>query len=337
MMTSRARPVLWPFALAVAALSQPLAGQPAPAGFSWVDPSPHVVRFVAVAPGVTLEVLDWGGKGPPLVFLAGAGNTAHVWDDFAPGFCDRFHVLGITRRGFGASTKTVSGYDAETLAADIIAVLDSLRVPRALFVAHSFGGAELNELATHYPARVGGAIYLEAAFDFKGLYAAPGWWDTPFPHPPEPTGADTTSLTAYAAYWSRINRWVYPESEIHAEQLSPTVPGDHLKLRDGAKSVDYAAIQERVLAIYARPRTPREMFRFWDVLDSAGRLAAQRRFDVWERVMLPQHERFRRDVRQAQVVEIPGADHYVFLSHTDSVVRLMRGFLESSAFRSASP
>ena len=42
-----------------------------------IDPSPHKVKFVTVAPGVKLEVLDWGGNGPPLVFLAGLGFTAH--------------------------------------------------------------------------------------------------------------------------------------------------------------------------------------------------------------------------------------------------------------------
>jgi non-heme chloroperoxidase len=35
------------------------------------DPSPHRTQFVAVEEGVQLEVLDWGGTGRPLVFLAG--------------------------------------------------------------------------------------------------------------------------------------------------------------------------------------------------------------------------------------------------------------------------
>lgn len=51
---------------------------------SWHDPSPHTTQFVTVDTDVKLEVLDWGGTGQPLVLLTGLGNTAHVFDDFAP-------------------------------------------------------------------------------------------------------------------------------------------------------------------------------------------------------------------------------------------------------------
>jgi non-heme chloroperoxidase len=71
----------------------------------WRDPSKHAVRFVEVEPGVKLEVLDWGGTGPPVVLLAGHGDTGHIFDDFAPALIDRFHVIAITRRGFGASSQ----------------------------------------------------------------------------------------------------------------------------------------------------------------------------------------------------------------------------------------
>ena len=69
-----------------------------------LDPSPHTVQFVTVDKDVKLEVLDWGGSGRPLVLLAGLGNTAHVFDDFAPKLTSQYHVYGITRRGFGASS-----------------------------------------------------------------------------------------------------------------------------------------------------------------------------------------------------------------------------------------
>jgi non-heme chloroperoxidase len=69
------------------------------------DSSPHKVQFVTVEEGVQLEVLDWGGSGWPLIFLAGAGDTAHRFDGFAPQFTAHHHVYGITRRGSGASSK----------------------------------------------------------------------------------------------------------------------------------------------------------------------------------------------------------------------------------------
>ena len=46
--------------------------------------SPHTIQMASVERGVTLEVLDWGGSGRPLVLLTGLGDTAHVFDEFAP-------------------------------------------------------------------------------------------------------------------------------------------------------------------------------------------------------------------------------------------------------------
>jgi len=75
----------------------------APGSPVWKDPSPHSTQFVSVDENVRLEVLDWGGRGKPIVLLAGGGDTAHVFDGFAPKLSASYHVYGITRRGFGAS------------------------------------------------------------------------------------------------------------------------------------------------------------------------------------------------------------------------------------------
>ena len=56
------------------------------------DSSPHKIQLVAVEEGVRLEVLDWGGLGKPLIFLAGNGDTAHAFDNFAPKFTSQNHV-----------------------------------------------------------------------------------------------------------------------------------------------------------------------------------------------------------------------------------------------------
>jgi hypothetical protein len=48
------------------------------------DKSSHTAHYVTVDGNVKLEVLDWGGSGWPIVMLAGLGDTAHAFDDFAP-------------------------------------------------------------------------------------------------------------------------------------------------------------------------------------------------------------------------------------------------------------
>ena len=58
----------------------------------WHDPSPHRVQFIEAEKDVRLEVLDWGGTGRPVVLLAGLGNSAHVFDDFAPKLTRANHV-----------------------------------------------------------------------------------------------------------------------------------------------------------------------------------------------------------------------------------------------------
>jgi len=140
------------------------------------DPSPHHREMINVDQGVQLEVLDWGGTGLPMVFLSGLGNTAHIWDNFAPKFTDKHHVYAITRRGFGRSTHTNTGYTSERLADDILAVLDQLKIAMPVLIGHSVGGEELSAIGTHYPKRVSALIYLDAAYTYA-FYDAAGDYD----------------------------------------------------------------------------------------------------------------------------------------------------------------
>ena len=149
--------------------------------------TPHKTRFVTVEKNVKLEVLDWGGKGRPIVMLAGAGLTAHLFSQFAAKLTPHYHVYGITRRGEGASSApaapepvfTVAApntyelrpphnnpYNVERLGDDVIAVLDTLHIERPVFVGHSIAGEELTSVASRYPNRVAGLIYLDAFAEF---------------------------------------------------------------------------------------------------------------------------------------------------------------------------
>jgi non-heme chloroperoxidase len=97
------------------------------------DSSPHKVQLITVEHGVGLEVLDWGGSGRPLIFSAGAGDTAHRFDGFAPQFTKQHHVYGITRRGSGASSHPApanGNYSADHLGDDVLAVMQALLIDR---------------------------------------------------------------------------------------------------------------------------------------------------------------------------------------------------------------
>jgi len=97
--------------------------------------------------------------------LAGSGNSAHVFDGFAEKLTDRSHVYGITRRGYGASSRPLSGYDSARLADDVLAAIDVLRLERPILLGHSLGGKELTALATAHPKRVSALIYIDSGAD----------------------------------------------------------------------------------------------------------------------------------------------------------------------------
>ena len=135
------------------------------------DSSPHSVQFVAVDEKVRLEVLDWGAtnsaNAQSVILLAGLGNTAHVFDDFAPKLTAAgFHVYGITRRGYGASSLPEFGYSADRLGDDVLAVIDALKLSRPVLAGNGIAGEELSSVGTRHPEKIAGLIYLDAAYSY---------------------------------------------------------------------------------------------------------------------------------------------------------------------------
>ena len=126
-------------------------------------PARFTVQFVTVEKDVKLEVVDWGGSGRPVVLLAALGADAHIYTDFAPKLSGKYHVYGITRRGFGASSVPVTGYSADRLGDDVLAVIDALKLNRPVLVGHSMAGEELSSVGSRHPEKVAALIYLDAA------------------------------------------------------------------------------------------------------------------------------------------------------------------------------
>jgi pimeloyl-ACP methyl ester carboxylesterase len=133
----------------------------------WKDSSPHSVQFAAVDENVRLEVLDWGGAGRSVVLLAPLGNTAHVYDGFAPKLTAAgYHVFGITRRGYGASSAPQFGYSSDRLGDDVLAAIDALKLDRPVLVGNSLAGEELSSVGSRHPEKTAGLIYLDGAYSY---------------------------------------------------------------------------------------------------------------------------------------------------------------------------
>jgi pimeloyl-ACP methyl ester carboxylesterase len=131
----------------------------------WEDTTPHKIHYVEMDDKIKLEVVDWGGKGTPLVFLAGLALNAHTFDPLVSSFTDSYRVIGISRVGHGNSESRKENFSTARLTKDIIAILDKMNMESAIFAGHSFAGGELNHLGRHFPERVKGLIYMDAIQD----------------------------------------------------------------------------------------------------------------------------------------------------------------------------
>jgi non-heme chloroperoxidase len=325
-------------------MATPACGQ---APIPWQDPSKHQVTFVTVQEGVRLEVLDWGGSGRPIVLLAGSGNSAHVFDEFAPKLIDSGHVYGITRRGYGASSQPASGYDDQRLADDVLAVLDSLKIAAPVLVGHSMAGGELTTLGNQHSARLGGLVYLEALSDprrdFPGSDPAFNALLQKLPpgmNPPqEPLSAEESrSFSKYRDWQLRTQKFAFPESELRnvfATNADGTMGryktprSIHEAIGAGQKKRDYSKIRVPVLAFLELPRatsTPPLPGEYQP--KNAEERAAIEAFD---KALGEFTERWMKNLRSslpdARFVDLPGAGHFVFLTRQAEVLAQIRKFV----------
>ena len=302
---------------------------------AWKDSSPHVIRFISVAKDVRLEVLDWGGSGRPIVLLAGGGDTAHVFDDFAPKLTARHHVYGITRRGFGASGYSATEYGADRLGDDVLAVMDSLKLKRPVLVGHSIAGQEMSSVASRHPDRVAGLVYLEAAYPYafdngKGP-SMEEFEEIHGPQPPPPSEADLASFSALYDYFERVNGFRFPQAELR-QQWESDPDGRVLRQRDfpgyatlmmGMKK--YTDIRVPTLVIFGNPHGQGAWVE--NNTDPSVQSAAR----TYSAALVALTERQERTVESClpivQVITLHGANHYVYLSNKMDVLRAMNAFI----------
>lgn len=99
------------------------------------------------------------GTGPRTFLLFnGAGCTTQTWGEMAEGLTEMGQVIRFDARGAGQSDLPKEPYTLETLAEDGLALLDYLKIHRAIIIGHAFGGRVAQIFTRDHPDRVSGLI-----------------------------------------------------------------------------------------------------------------------------------------------------------------------------------
>lgn len=256
------------------------------------DESPHKSEFIKVN-GVTINYLDWGGTGDPVLFLHGFPGSAHNFDEMAPKFVDRFRVLGLTRRGHGQSEKVDTGYDVDTRVEDIRQFLDALKIERVNLIGFSAAGDELTRFAGLYPQRTIKLVYLDAAYDRR----------------------DVTEL-------EKLDPLLNPVTEEPPTKIEAAM----IKSMDEFKP-DYRKVKAYALSYYAITET------HWDLKADADEATRKKAQEFVEKIVRPRQwkniEQFKNEMVNGRVVVLRNTQHNFFRDPKlkDEVVREVREFL----------
>lgn len=288
------------------------------------------------AGGARLHYLDFGGTGQPIVLLAGAANSAWIYNDLGKELARDHRVFAVTRRGHGESDQPATGYDLATLDEDFRRFLDEMKLAKVVLVGHSLAGAELTYFATGHPERVAALVYLDAAYDRSTQEAV--MKALPY-SPAPPTEADRSSVEAMTAYVLRTRPDLARYSKEPVERdlrVSIAMRDDHtagwrsdaiwVEYWKGTSMAppDYSTIRAPVLAIYSV-----EDRRYQLPADASDQLvAADRHFEAgplaaWRTSSVAQ---LLRAQPSAEIIEM-NAGHHMFIHHPEQTLRHIRRFL----------
>ena len=259
------------------------------ARLTWPIFAPKAIHMVTVAPGVKDEVLDWGGTGRAVLLLAGLGNTAHDFYTIAPDLMKHYHVYSMTRRGFGNSS-----------------------APEATAVNYSADRlgddviAVMSALQIHKPVLIGHSIAGEELSDIGTRY------------PQRVAGL----VYLEAGYWYALNDGTASPDPIGtAPPGFPAMPPAFYEILRAEGKRFTGPIDVPILAIFADPHT---LFGKFKNVAAKSRAEAADKKDVDADIA-----RWRRMLPSAQIVAIPNASHYIYISNKSEVLRDINAFINT--------
>jgi pimeloyl-ACP methyl ester carboxylesterase len=242
------------------------------------------------------------GDGAPIVLLHGAmGTIESCFGALLPALARRFEVIAVELQGHGHTRDVPGPLTYESMAADLVSMLEILEIERSHFVGYSMGGAVALRLALDQPRLVDHLVFAGgAAFDTRGLHPQIAAMFDAF----DPHELDGSS-------WHRSYRSVAPDPEGWTSLVVKTNELDRAGVSWPEERL--AASQVPTLLIIGdadvvRPEHTVEMF---------GLLGGGVPGDLVE---LP----------PAQLAVLPGTSHVGLLARTEWLSSMIRAFLTPS-------
>ncbi|MCX6135897.1 MAG: alpha/beta hydrolase [Ignavibacteriales bacterium] len=308
------------------------------------SPQESTEKRISVAPGVSIHVVGWGGKGEALLFLSGLASTAYVFDEFAPMFTDSYRTVGLTRRGIPPSDSSQSGYAIATLTQDIVTVMDSLHIASAHVVGWSFGGNEAVWLATTRSNRVRSVILLDSYDNSPQAATFAGSNTLKSPQSLPLTSFDSTSIFTLMWRMKRMGVRPFPIRAIRASRIF-SHDGHYLgtniqtarlgAMIKGSHRLSYSSVTVPLLAFFNVANGVGDYYASYATMSDSNRALVDMMYFTDTREAAAARARLQKEVPTATFVEIAGAEHAIFNSNPERVFLEMRRCL--TRIRNKSP
>lgn len=267
-------------------------------------------------PDLRMHVAE-AGRGEPLLLLHGWPQHWYCWRELVPALSGQFRLVMPDLRGFGWSDAPGRGYDAETFAADIVALLDALNLDRVKLVGHDWGGFTAFMLGLRYPERIERIVACNAPHPWAPLSGRTflNLWRTWYA-----VVAATPGLGPYLVSRRRSFSWFLG---LGRPNLSP----------------DVKAVYAERLADPARARASAALYRYY--LRVAAKILIAHRFER-ERLTVPTRMVFgiedihippasvvggERHGDDFQIEYVPGCGHYMAEDCPEILIDRIRKFL----------
>ena len=299
------------------------------------DADPATLLAYAAAPGARIITADGvqsviaeagDPQDPALLLIHGFGGSTFGYRDVMEPLAARgWRVIAIDLPGFGLSEKSWGrDYSHKAQATFALAVLDQLKVDRAVLLGHSMGGNVISWMLTLAPERVAGLAYIDAAVvqPKSGVSSSPSFASALLDVPPVRRIARIAIRNAFSretfaellssafAVKSVVNRYGLVDGYAASSLLRDWDLALLGIIRDGAKN----ALPETIATLSAAAGAPPTLI-LWG------------RDDSW--VPLTSGEVLRADLPEAEWVVLPGIGHVPFEEDTPAFIDAVGGWLDT--------